>query len=380
MIPRFFVSSTYYDLKYVRERLEKFIESYGFEPVLFESDKVTYQHGKEIDQSAYYEVSLCHIMVLIVGGRYGSPTVQSKIAEERKKYDDDYISITRKEFETAISKNIPIFVFIDKNVYSEYQTYKENQDFFDNLYSPTSKVSKDKKNFKFAHVDHPNVFKFIDVVRIKPIKTFEKVDEIEYYIKQQISGMFYLYLESLKKTSMDNKIIDTIAELNNITLRMNEMLTSVGKEILAKDKKEYEKVIENQFNILLDFFKEKFRDSIEIESNLKESDLNKVDIDTIARIIYEKALKYDIPKIDPGLNFEAMIVKRKEITNDVLSVLKTEISKVSDGISIKRFLFRGINHDLKNKVLPFIKGKKDEEKIIAIIKIVLKSQLAPPPF
>lgn len=36
--PRIFISSTYYDLKYVRERLERFIRSYCFEPRLFECD------------------------------------------------------------------------------------------------------------------------------------------------------------------------------------------------------------------------------------------------------------------------------------------------------------------------------------------------------
>lgn len=38
--PRVFVSSTYYDLKYVRERLERFISAYCFEPILFEKDEV----------------------------------------------------------------------------------------------------------------------------------------------------------------------------------------------------------------------------------------------------------------------------------------------------------------------------------------------------
>jgi hypothetical protein len=65
---------------------------------LFESDKVTYQHGKPIDHSAYYEVGLCHIMILIIGGRYGSPSTQANIEDERKRYDEEFISITRKEF------------------------------------------------------------------------------------------------------------------------------------------------------------------------------------------------------------------------------------------------------------------------------------------
>jgi hypothetical protein len=35
--PRVFVISTYYDLKHIRNSLEAFIESLGYDPVLFES-------------------------------------------------------------------------------------------------------------------------------------------------------------------------------------------------------------------------------------------------------------------------------------------------------------------------------------------------------
>ncbi len=379
MIPRFFVSSTYYDLKHVRERLEKFIDSYGFEPILFESDKVTYQHGKEIDQSAYYEVSLCHVMVLIVGGRYGSPSSQAKIEEERKQYDKDYISITRKEFETASIKNIPILIFVDKNVYSEYQTYKENQDFFDSLYS-TTKETKENKKFKFAHVDHVNVFKFIDLIRGKPIKTFEKVEEIENYIKTQLSGMFYLYLESLKKSAEDNKILDTISELNNVTLRMNEMLSSVGKEILGKDKEEYEKVIESQLEIMLGFFKDKFSNSIEFENEISEDEVNQIDLDTAAKVIYEKALTIDIPKPAKDLKTNEWLKQYREIEAAIMAGLQIELFKISPKLIIKEFSFRVLNSDINQKVLPFIKNKTDETKILISLKDIIREKLTGLPF
>lgn len=372
MVPRVFVSSTYYDLKYVRERIEKFIESYGFEPILFGSDKVTYQHGKAMDHSAYYEVSLCHIMLLIVGGRYGSPSSQVKVEEERKKYDDDYISITRKEFETASEKNMPIFIFIDKNVYGEFQTYKENQDYFDDLY--LSKP-KDNNKFKFAHVDHVNVFKFIDIIRSKPIKTFEKVEEIEYHIKSQLSGMFYLYLESLKKKSEDNKILDTIAELNSVTLRMNEMLTSVGKEILGHDKEEYEKVIESQLEIMLDFFGDKFSSSIEFESELSEEEFKSIDLNAVAKIIYEETLKKGIPKI---VGKTTPIERHKynhETMRNILTDVQSALSNINNNIVIKKYLFRKLNFDFREKVLPFIKNSSDEALLIDRIEDIIRFKL-----
>ena len=114
MKPRIFVSSTYYDLKHVRERIEKFIDNYGFESVLFESDKITYEHDKPIDDSAYNEVNLCHMMLLIIGGRYGTGASIDNPIEDHKKYENEYVSITRKEFETALKRNIPIFILLIK--------------------------------------------------------------------------------------------------------------------------------------------------------------------------------------------------------------------------------------------------------------------------
>jgi hypothetical protein len=377
MIPRVFVSSTYYDLKHVRERIEKFIDNYGFEPILFESDKVTYQQGKEIDHSAYFEVGLCHIMVLIVGGRYGSPSSQNKLDEERKKYDEDYISITRKEFETANLKNIPILIFIDKNVYNEFQTYKENQDFFDEMYSTKN---KEKTGFKFAHVDHVNVFRFIDNIRSKPIKTFEKVEEIEGYIKAQLSGMFYLYLESLKKKSEDNKILDTVAELNNVTLRMNEMLTSVGKEILGKDKKEYEKVIENQLLIMIDFFGEQFSSSIEFEKEFNDEELNKIDFDYLAKTIYYDALKLDLPSIGRKANWNEIQKFNNDTNRKIATEIQAKLSTLHPELVVKRFNFRQLNRVLHEKVLPFIKNKENEDMIIEELKNEIKFKLSELPF
>ena len=50
--------------------------------------------------------------------------------------------------------------------------------FFDELYFSKNKIFGKNEEFKFAHVDHVNVFKFIDMVRSKPIKTFEKVNGV----------------------------------------------------------------------------------------------------------------------------------------------------------------------------------------------------------
>lgn len=239
MKPRIFVSSTYYDLKHIRNNVERFINQYGFEPVLFESGNVFFEHDKELDISCYNEVKLCHMMVLIIGGRYGAPSSEEKQNEYVRKYEQNYISITRKEFKEAIDNNIPIFIFIEKNVYSEYHTFKKNKKVISDL------LKEPDSNFKFAFVDSSNVFDFIDEVKVKAISTFEKFEEIELYLKSQWAGMFYNYLIEQIKEKDKNKIINEVSELHNISERMNEMIDQIGKSILTATG-EYEDVVKRQ--------------------------------------------------------------------------------------------------------------------------------------
>jgi hypothetical protein len=377
MTPRVFVSSTYYDLKHVRERIEKFIESYGFEPVLFESDKVTYQHGKPIDYSAYNEVNLCHIMILIIGGRYGSASTMQDADVSRSKYDEDFVSITRKEFETAKRSNIPTFIFIDKNVYAEFQTYKENVDFFD---EQSSSKKPNELNFRFAHVDHINIFKFIESVKSKSIKTFEKVEEIENYIKSQLSGMFYLYLESLKRNSEDNKILDTVAELNNISVRMNTMLTSVGKRILGNDNDDYKRVIEQQFEILINFFGEQFKDCIGFRYVYDNIELDSIDLDSVASLIYDLTLKQEIPHPVKKMNPSESYFIRLQTQEMILLELQQKLTEINPNLLIESYVFLQLNFDFHKKVYPFIDNPEKENQLIQVLKSELTTILLDLPF
>lgn len=76
-----FVSSTYYDLKHIRNSLEEFISNFGYETVLFEDGDIAFRHDRPLDESCYSEISNCHIFVLIIGGRYGSATSAEETEE-----------------------------------------------------------------------------------------------------------------------------------------------------------------------------------------------------------------------------------------------------------------------------------------------------------
>ena len=53
MKPRIFISSTFYDLKYIREELMRFIVSKNYEPILFENGNIGYTPNRALDISCY---------------------------------------------------------------------------------------------------------------------------------------------------------------------------------------------------------------------------------------------------------------------------------------------------------------------------------------
>jgi hypothetical protein len=349
MKPRVFVSSTYYDLKYVRESIERFISNYNFEPVLFESGNVTFEHGEELDTSCYNEVNLCHMMILIIGGRYGSKATGDNKTDVITKYEAQFVSITRREYETALSKNLPVFIFIDKNVYSEYQTYSENRSIFE---SPTSEK---KMNFKFAHVDSINVFRFIDYLNKNPIKTFEKFEEIEDYLKNQISGLFYLYLMQLQRKKDEEKVLDTISELNNVTQRMNEMMSEVGKKVIDTDK--YNKVIYIQNKLLIELYIQTVSDNIKFKPDLVDK-VSSEDCKKIAQILFDEFINDETLKkaqeIDDFKSFYRILNTKKKD-------LEASFVKINPNIVLIQLDYLQINFGYLKKLKPIIDNDKSNE-------------------
>ncbi len=124
--PRIFVSSTYYDLKHLRSSLENFVQALGFDATLSEKGKIAYTPDVPLDESCYREVGNSDILVLIIGGRYGSEASGGS-AKPPKTFYDRYNSITRGEYQSALKRDIPIYVLIEKSVHAEYETYLRNK-------------------------------------------------------------------------------------------------------------------------------------------------------------------------------------------------------------------------------------------------------------
>ncbi|MGB8899763.1 MAG: DUF4062 domain-containing protein [Methylocella sp.] len=176
--PRVFVSSTYYDLKHVRSSLDNFIEALGFDSVLSEKGDIAFSPDVPLDESCYREASTADVLVLIIGGRYGSAASTEEKKPARAVFER-YDSITKKEYDAACSRDIPVYILIEQNVHTEYHTYLRN---------------KDNENIQYAHVDSVNVFRLIQVIlskpRNNPVHTFERFSDIESWLREQWAGLF----------------------------------------------------------------------------------------------------------------------------------------------------------------------------------------------
>lgn len=239
--PRIFVSSTYYDLKHIRNNIEAFIKSMGYETILFENGEIPFLHTIPIDESCYKEIENSHMQILIIGGRYGSKASNEAedivATKDMSKFYEHYNSITKQEYLTAREKGIPIFIFVEKGVYAEYQTYKQN---------------RENKSIKYAHADSVNVFHLLDNIITQRtgnfIKDFENFDDIMDWLKEQWAGLFSDFL-SQKSTQIKFKNLSSeIAELKSVNSALKEYTEAIMRAIKPENfdkiiKKEEEKIM-----------------------------------------------------------------------------------------------------------------------------------------
>lgn len=214
--PRVFVSSTYFDLKYVRASLDVFIKSLGYEPVLSEKGDIAYTHDRPLDESCYREAENADLFVLIIGGRYGSEASGGSGSSRNKEFYDRYESITKNEYETAANKDVPVFIFIEAGVYAEYLTYQRN---------------KNLEGVKYAHVDSVNIFRLIEDILSKPrnnqIKTFERYDDIESWLRDQWAGLFRELLARQSEAQQLTALTEQVNQLSQINETMKNYLEAV---------------------------------------------------------------------------------------------------------------------------------------------------------
>lgn len=167
------MSSTYLDHKDVRDAVRQHLEDRKFDPRLFERGGVFFDDKKPLDESCYQEVKDCHLLVMLIGGRYGSPTSDSSLGRS-------YKSVTQKELETALEAGIPVLIFVRKEVQIEYRTWSAND-------------REQRKTMRFTSVDSAAVFELLSSIYKLPrtpyVHGFERPSEIIEVLDQHLGGL-----------------------------------------------------------------------------------------------------------------------------------------------------------------------------------------------
>ena len=204
--PRIFVSSTFYDLKQIRADLERFIKALGYDPVLNERGLIPYLKEDALEESCYREIATVDIMVAVVGGRFGSSSLH-------KPY-----SVSQQEIKTALENGKPVFIFIQRDVYAEYETYKQN---------------KDNATIQYAAVSDRKVFLFLDELNAlpnnNPIASFDRSEDITIYLQEQWAGLFQRFLSEQMKREENN----SLARMASVTNTLNQLV-----QLLSENKRD----------------------------------------------------------------------------------------------------------------------------------------------
>lgn len=175
--PRVFVSSTFYDLRQVREDLDRFISGLGYEAVLHEAGDVAYGKDSPPEGYVHREIQTCDILICVIGGRFGTESQEQPSS-----------SITQLELKTAIDNQVQVFIFIEQNVHSEYGTYL---------------INKETADMKYRSVDDLRIYEFIESVyklpKNNPIAPFQTATDIVEILKNQWAGLFQRFLQDQKR-------------------------------------------------------------------------------------------------------------------------------------------------------------------------------------
>lgn len=215
--PRVFISSTCYDLKYIRENIKYFIRQLGYDPILSEDGSVFFDPKFHTHDACIAEVPNCQIFILIIGGRHGG------------NYKDSNMSITNAEFKKAIELKIPVFALVEQSVYSEHLVYLKNK----------KNTDIDESKIIYPAVDNIKIFDFIDEVRTLIVNNalvpFKDFGDIELYLRQQWAGMMYSFL---RQENERERISSTIEILSSV----NERIEMLSRQILASVGNDYAKI------------------------------------------------------------------------------------------------------------------------------------------
>jgi hypothetical protein len=224
--PRVFVSSTCYDLRYIRENLKFFVRTLGYEPVLSEEGAVFYNPSLHVQDACLADVPSCQMFVLIIGGRTGGS------------FKDSEKSITNAEYEEAAKSKLPVFALVERPVYEQYRLYQSNR----------ANPEIDASKINYPSVDSPKVFAFIDQVQSQSTNNalvpFSDFEELQSYLRQQWASLLFRFLLSDSEARRTSELVGSLqAATENIEFLTRQLVKATGDPVARAAVELYDYVI-----------------------------------------------------------------------------------------------------------------------------------------
>ena len=194
----------------------------GYDPILFEKGDIPFHHDTLLEQSCLREVDSADMLVLVIGGRYGSLSKEDRELLERnpQEFFGRIRSVTQMEYEKARDKNIPVFAFVDSQVLAEYSTYKAN---------------KDVAGINYAFVDSVKIYELIDDIysqrRNNYLKDFSKLEDITSWLRDQWSGLFSDLLKEKINVTRFKNLEEHLAEMGQLVATLKTYSEAILRSV-----------------------------------------------------------------------------------------------------------------------------------------------------
>lgn len=206
-----FISSTYSDLKEERNKVMKAIMSVDCIPAgmeLFPAiDEEQFDFIKRI-------IDDCDYYILIIGGRYGS-------------LNENGVSYTEKEYDYAISKNIPVLAFLHQDIGKIARNKTETQPDLTNKLKKFQEKVKDGKLVKFWE----NSDGLVNMVLTSLMQTIKIQPQIGWVRSNLLTS-----IESLQEINLLQKKVQELEEYKkNIELGKSKLYDDFKDDLVGLD-------------------------------------------------------------------------------------------------------------------------------------------------
>ncbi len=216
------ILSTGYDLKEYRELIIELLKSKGFEVSAYEEPDFPVETTVASHDNCLIALERADIAIAIINKRSGE--TYCGVQSNEKSY-----TITEKEFNTAKKRGIPVFVFVHKAAYREYEDYRRKYEMYCEKNKPRgTKENTDSlrnqfdKTYECTYVDSCKTLHFIDDIQKNGKDNWMSFFDEESELKDAVEG---------KLRGYSRHIIQQLAEKQKSVLMDRHTSTALGRSL-----------------------------------------------------------------------------------------------------------------------------------------------------